>query len=68
MQPRNSLYPLEETVDRNMDVKGKFVRFQMEMRCSLVATGGKVILAIKWQRTWHCSSVLWNCVVGFGRR
>lgn len=33
-------------------LKSILVRSQMEMTNSLLETGGKVILVIKWQRTW----------------
>ena len=36
------------------------VRTQMEMRNVLLETEGKVILVIKWQRTWQ-NSVLVFC-------
>ena len=42
-----------------------FVRFPVEMRNKLLETGGKVILVMKWQRTWLCSSVLWKVELGY---
>lgn len=35
-----------------MNVKGHSGESHMEMRCRLLETGGKVILVLKWQRTW----------------
>lgn len=47
-------------VARNTNAKGASeVRYQTEMRSMLLDTGLRVILVIKWQRTWP------SCVLVF---
>ena len=56
---RKSLDCPEKNIGRNTDVKGASGRAQPEMRTMLLETGGKVILVIKWQRTWlNCGLVI----------
>lgn len=49
----------EQMVDTHIQSKVILVRSQMEMWNRSLGTGGKVILVIKWQRTWL------NCVLLF---
>lgn len=49
---RNGLDCLEETIDTNMKFTGASGEVSDERRNTVMETGGKAVLVIKWQGTW----------------